>query len=102
MTLTCALSAHLCCHPCLPPKEVNEQTLCEFVKQAAVFNLQTVCLVFWSRTIPAYVTSLQRGIGSSHATVSVSARGYNRAQSEPQSTQWWEFMLTVRCQVELF
>lgn len=47
--------------PCLPPKDVNGRTLCEGVKQAAVFNLQTVCLVFWSRTIPAYITSLQPG-----------------------------------------
>lgn len=44
------------------------------VKQAAVFNLQTVCLVFQSRTVPAYITSLQ-WIGSSHATMSVGARG---------------------------
>lgn len=72
------------------------------VKQAAVFNLQTASLVFWSRTIPAYITSLQPGIGSSHAMASAGARGHNGAQSDPQSAQWWEFTLSVRCQVELF
>lgn len=67
-----------------------------------MFNLQTACLVFWSRTIPAYITGLQPGIGSSHTTASASARGHSGAQSEPQSAQWWEFTLSVRCQVELF
>lgn len=93
--------------PLLPPlltSDVSTQTdmMSGCLKQAAVFNLQTVYLVLWSRTIPAYITSLQPGIGSSHTKASVSARGHNGAQSGPQSAQWWEFMLSVRCQVQLF
>lgn len=67
--------------------------------QAAAFSLQTVGrLVLWSRTIPAYVTSLQPGIGSRHGVCRCPG-GHNRAQSDFTATERSAVGRYAQCQV---